>query len=107
MNIMPGSSPADLVVTFRSIPRRLREAQADAPASVTAAPTRELNTKLELAARQLGCQATPEAIAGAIEKVPHARDWDDDKLEALREAALDIGRTLRSIESASAAWRQG
>ena len=102
---MPGSSPADLVVTFRSLPRRLREAQADAPSTATAAPTRELAATLEMAASRLGCAATPDAIAAAIDAVPHARDWDDATLEALRDAALDIGRALRAIESASAAWR--
>jgi hypothetical protein len=54
MNTMPASSPADLVITFRSVPRRLREAQGDAPASATAPMTTELRLKLELAARQLG-----------------------------------------------------
>lgn len=101
---MPGSSPADLVVTFRSIPRRMREAQGDAPATATAPLTRELNSNLELAARQLGCAPTPDAIATAIDAV-HPRDWDDQKLEVLRGVALDIGRLLRSIETTAAEWR--
>ena len=100
---MPGSSPADLVVTFRSIPRRLREAQGDAPPSTTAPMTSELRLKLDHAARQLGSAATPEAIADAIAAV-NARDWDDDKLNVLREVALGIGGLLRSIESAAAEW---
>ena len=103
MNMMPASSPADLVVTFRSIPRRLREAQGDAPASATGPMTAELRLKLELAARQVGSTATPEAIADAIAAVK-TRDWDEAKLNVLREVALEIGGLLRSIESAAAEW---
>ena len=103
MNTMPGSSPADLVVTFRSIPRRLREAQSDAPPAATGPMRGELQLKLDLAARELGAAATPEAIADAIAAVK-ARDWDDDKLNVLREVALEIGGLLRSIESAAAEW---
>jgi len=103
MNIMAASSPADLVVTFRSLPRRMREAQGDAPASATAAMTAELRTKLDLAATQLGCAATPEAIADAIVAVD-ARDWDVSKLQVLRDVGLEMGGLLRSIESAAAAW---
>jgi hypothetical protein len=105
MNIMAASSPADLVVTFRSIPRRLRESQGDAPASATGAMTAELRSRLELAARQLGCAPTPDAIADAIDAVP-ARDWDDSKLQVLRDVALEMGGVLRSIESAAAEWRR-
>ena len=100
---MPGSSPADLVVTFRSIPRRQREAQGDAPPSTTGPMTAELRLKLDQAARVLGSAATPDAIADAVAAVP-ARDWDDGKLTSLREIALEIGGLLRSIESAAAEW---
>ena len=105
MNTMPASSPADLVVTFRSVPRRLREAQGDAPPSATAQMTAELRLKLELAARQLGSAATPEAIADSIAAVK-ARDWDEDRLNVLRDVALEIGGLLRSIQSAAEEWPQ-
>src|SRR5689334_19884916 len=104
MNIMSGSSPRDLAVTFRSIPRRLREAQGDAPPAATGPLSGELRLKLELAARTMGCAATPEAIAAAIDAV-HASEWDDDRLNTLRDVALEVGGLLRSIESAAADWR--
>jgi len=81
----------------------MREAQGDAPASATAPMTAELRTRLDLAASQIGCAATPEAIADAIAAVK-ARDWDESTLEVLRDVALEMGGLLRSIESAATAW---
>ena len=102
---MTGSSPPDLVVTFRSIPRRLRESQGDAPFAAVGTPSGDLRARLEDAGRLLGCPAAPDAIADAIAAVK-TRDWDDATLDALREIALDIGGHLRAIEAAAAAWRK-
>lgn len=95
---MPGSSPADLVVTFRSIPRRLRESQGSDTPSATTTTGRQIQTKLDEASRLLGSAATAGAIADAIAAVK-TRDWDDSTLVSLREIALDVGALLRAPET--------
>jgi hypothetical protein len=93
---MSSSSPSDLAVTLRSVPRRLREALGDTPPSVTAGITSELDEQIGIAARLMHATAEPGAIADAIDAVP-ADAWDDATLTSLRSAALDIGRLLRAI----------
>ena len=93
---MSSSSPSDLAVTFRSIPRRLREAVGDAPAATTAPVAAELDEQINVAARLLRSAPEPGAIADAIEAIP-ADEWENDALNALRGTALDIGRLLRAI----------
>ena len=97
---MSSASPADLAITFRSVPRRLREAQGDAPHEVTAAPSSELRGLLDEAARLMSSSAEPDSIADAITNA-HADDWDDAELARLREIALDLGRLLRHIAALS------
>lgn len=92
---MSSSSPADLAITFRSIPRRLREAYGDdQPTSGS-----DLATQLAAAGRLLGTRADAEAIAAAIEAVK-ADEWDAQTLEQLRAVALDVGAELRAIAAA-------
>jgi hypothetical protein len=93
---MSSSSPSDLAVTLRSVPRRLREALGDTPPAATNSITAELNEQIGIAAGLMHTSADPGAIADAIEAVP-ADDWDDAVLTSLRSAALDIGRLLRAI----------
>jgi hypothetical protein len=93
---MSSSSPSDLAVTFRSIPRRLREALGDTPPAATSSISAELSEQVGIAAGLMHTAADPSAIADAIEDVP-ADDWDDATLTSLRSAALDIGRLLRAI----------
>lgn len=93
---MTSSSPSDLAVAFRSIPRRLREARGESPAEVTAGITAELDEQIAIAARLMHSAADPEAIANAIESVP-ADAWDGETLSTLRTTALDLGRLLRAI----------
>jgi hypothetical protein len=93
---MSSSSPRDLAVTMRSIPRRLREAVGDSPPSATAGITAELNEQIGIAAKLMRSAADPEAISDAIEAVP-PDEWDEATLNSLRGTALDIGRLLRAI----------
>jgi hypothetical protein len=93
---MSSSSPRDLATTFRSIPRRLREARGDAPEDVTAGVTAELDEQIGIAAQLMRSAAEPAAIADAIEDVP-ADAWEDSTLTSLRSTALDIGRLLRAL----------
>lgn len=93
---MSSASPTDLAVTFRSVPRRLREAQGDATPEATATATAELHGLLGEAGRLLGTNDDPMALADAVTAV-HADAWDDAVLDRLREIALDLGRLLRHI----------
>ena len=93
---MSSSSPSDLAITLRSVPRRLREALGEAPPDATGAITAELDEQIAIAARLMHSAAEPGAIADAIEAVP-ADEWDDSTLNSLRSTALDIGRLLRAI----------
>jgi hypothetical protein len=93
---MSSSSPSDLAVTLRSVPRRLREALGDTPPAATSAITAELNEQIGIAAGLMHTSPDPAAIADAIDAVP-ADDWDESVLTSLRSTALDIGRLLRAI----------
>jgi hypothetical protein len=93
---MSSSSPSDLAVTLRSIPRRLREARGDAPPHVTAGIATEIDEQISIAAGLMHAGKDPASIADAIDAVP-ADGWDETTLSALRTAALDIGRLLRAM----------
>jgi hypothetical protein len=93
---MSSSSPSDLAITLRSVPRRLREARGDNPPHMTADITAELDEQIGIAAGLMHCAADPASIADAIDTVP-ADGWDENTLDSLRTAALDIGRLLRAI----------
>ena len=93
---MSSSSPSDLAVTLRSVPRRLREARGDAPPQVTATVDAELDEQIGIAARLMHSAADPAAIADAIEAVP-PDGWDEATLSSLRTVALDIGRLMRAM----------
>ena len=96
---MTRAAPDDLVVTFRSLPRRLREAQADTPVEHTSAVATSLQTLLGEAGRLVGANADPVAIADAIAAV-RAGEWDDATLNRLRDVGLELGQLLRQIEAA-------
>ena len=97
---MSSTSPRDLAVTLRSVPRRLHEAVGDVSTDATAGVTAELNEQIGIAAGLVHSPADPEAIADAIEAVP-ADAWDEATLAKLRTTALDIGRLLRAAAAAA------
>ena len=99
---MTQSSPADLAVTFRSIARRLHEARGDAPASVVATQTAEIEGHIHAAASLLHTSPDAESVAAAIQDRP-AEDWSIADLDSLRANALQIGGLLRAIESKAGA----
>jgi hypothetical protein len=96
MHTMTGSSPADLAVTFRSLPRRRREAMADAELSSTRVHDSQLDASVARAATVLGCRQDASAVADAIDATP-ANAWTSELLDELRAIALQIGATLRSL----------
>ncbi len=95
---MTASSPDDLAISFRSLPRRLREARGEVPSDAVAASLGEIDRRLARAAELVHCRSTdPALIASAIEAVP-ADAWGAE-LDELRTLALDLGRHLRAIEA--------
>jgi hypothetical protein len=102
-----------LAVAFRSFPRRLREALALAegdPVRTRAAKDRaaELDRIVQDAAATVGASAGAdlatgtEAVAQRIQSI-EPDEWDESRLERLRQLALDGGRILREVEAAARA----
>jgi hypothetical protein len=89
---MSSTSPADLAVTFRSVPRRLREALGDDQPPAGS----ELREQLRRAGQLLGASQEPAAIADAIDRTK-PDEWDQGTLDGLRAVALDVGRELRRL----------
>ena len=96
---MSSASPDDLVVTFRSVPRRLREAQGDTPTDDFNRLAAQLNRLIGEASRLVGANSEPMPVADAIAATPPDA-WDDSTLSRLREIALEIGQQLRTITAA-------
>jgi sulfite reductase alpha subunit-like flavoprotein len=104
---VPGSSPADLAVAFRSFPRRVHEAVALAKTADerarAATADREVARIVNDAAAVMHTSATGHVsdVAAAVadrisaEKADH---WDDTRLDALRNLAAAAGRALRGNE---------
>jgi hypothetical protein len=97
---MSSTSPSDLAITFRSIPRRLREAQDDTPPAVTQTYTGAIDSHVATAAGLMHTRADAAAIADAIDAVP-ADGWDETTLDQLRSIALEMGKALRAIAAAN------
>ncbi len=98
MGCMSSAAPTDLVIAFRSIQRRLREAQGDTPHELTAGAHGEIATLLGEAGGLMHSAPEPSAIADAIERLP-ADQWEPAVLARLGAIALDLGRQLRQIAS--------
>lgn len=97
---MSSSAPSDLAVTFRSLPRRLREATEDLPAGLVGEHGLAIDQAVAEAAALLHCAADPMTVALGIEAVP-ADEWDPATLDGLRALALELGRRLRAIAAAN------
>lgn len=96
---MTSESPDDLVVTFRSVPRRLRESQGETLDADFDRLAIGLNRLLAEAGRSMGTTAEPPQIADAIAATP-ADAWVPATLDRLREIALAIGHELRQLTAA-------
>lgn len=97
---MSGSSPSDLAITFRSLPRRLREAQGEVPIEAIDPQLADIDRHLERARTLLGSNPDAASIATAID-ARAAGDWTDQLLGELQGIALAIGGALRSINAAN------
>lgn len=97
---MSDSSPADLAIVFRSLPRRLKEARGDVGAEIIGEQLGTIEQHVARAARLVRAGSSePDAIAAAIESVP-ADEWGDE-LDELRTIALAIGKQLRAVAAAN------
>jgi hypothetical protein len=94
---MSQSTPSDLAIAFRSIPRRLREASigSDDPNDISGV-TAVVDDVISATAKLMGCDATVEAIALAIEHRPLV-DWSDGLLHALQAQATTAGTAVRAL----------
>jgi hypothetical protein len=104
-------SPSDLAVAFRSFGRRLDETLApikDNPeALASVGPLRsELDQIMASAADSMRVNVTSgdvseagRTVAAAIDATPTG-EWDPERLDRLRELALDAGAVLRRIDAA-------
>ena len=106
MGRMSASSPSDLAVAFRSVPRRLAEATSSVSAAITNPYELELRRELARSAELLRTSPDASSIADAIDAIP-ADEWDESLLDELRGLAVDIGRTLRTLTAAAEAARGG
>ena len=93
---MSKTTPDDLVVAYRSLPRRRAEAVDAADAAPVGGLLTEFDQHITAAAALLGTAADPQAIAAAISSRP-ARDWDGATIDRLRHHATEAGAVLRRI----------
>ncbi|MFN8024488.1 MAG: hypothetical protein U0Q03_23375 [Acidimicrobiales bacterium] len=95
---MSESSPDDLAITFRSLPRRLRDARGEVPSDAVSGTLATIDRHLARAAELVHSPSSdPALVASAIEAVP-ADSWGAE-LEELRTIALDLGKQIRAIEA--------
>ena len=86
---MSSTSPSDLAITFRSIPRRLREAQGDTPAHLVQGPTASIGRHLATAAELLRTTDDPDVDRHSDRGDPRRRMGPGDA----GSAPLDRPRT--------------
>ena len=99
---MSDSSPADLAISFRSLPRRLREARGHLAAAEIQDQLDAIDRHLARAASLMhtsGRPIDPVEVADAIESTP-ADSWGDE-LDELRSIALTLGTLIRAVAAAN------
>jgi hypothetical protein len=92
------SSPADLAVAFRSVPRRVRDALEGCEDATTWSGHSRIETALREAADLVGATSDPFELADVIDR-RRAADWDDRDLVRLETLALQIGALVREAEA--------
>ena len=93
------STPADLAIAFRSLPRRLREASAlDVAPNAIAVATSAVESACAASASLLGCSATVESIANTIDQ-RHLNDWIAGDIESLQNHARQAGAAIRVVHN--------
>jgi hypothetical protein len=94
------STPDDLVVAFRSLDRRRREAIDAAEGAPAPGPLGELDRHIAAAAILLGTKSGASAVADAI-AARSTDEWDETVLDTLRAHATGAGTALRRVVDAA------
>ena len=98
---MSNSTPSDLAVAFRSLPRRLSQApNDDTPPAAVAVATADVDGAISAAADVVGSTAGAAAVADAID-ARDLRDWTDADLTALQSAADRGAAAVRTLANLS------
>jgi hypothetical protein len=98
---MTTSSPADLAIAFRTLPRRIEQATNDkTPPGAVATADHDVHAAITAAATQLGAAATAEGVGAAIDH-RQLSDWTDPELVELQGYANDAARAIRTLENLS------
>lgn len=95
---MSRSSPADLAVAFRSVPRRVRDALEGCEDASTWSGHSRIETALREAADLVGASCDPSELAEVIDR-RRAADWTDSDLSRLQTLALQLGALVREAEA--------
>ena len=98
---MSQSTPDDLAISFRSLPRRLREASIGDvdPSDVTEA-SRLVNEAVAAAALTVGSSPTVESLAAALQQRP-LDEWTDAQLATVQGYATAAGTAIRVLHDKS------
>ena len=84
------SLPDDLAISFRSLPRRLREASiGDVDPADAAHASKLVDETVAAAALIVGCSPTIESLAMAIEQRP-LNEWTDAQLATAAGTAIRV-----------------
>ena len=97
---MSKSTPDDLVVAFRSLDRRRREALDAVEGAPPSDPLADLDRHIAAAATLVGAATSASAVADAIATRP-GDEWDESVLDALRGHATGAGTALRRVVDAA------
>lgn len=102
---MSQSTPADIAIALRSLPRRLREASVEADDQDAVKKTAQVvDRAIEDAANLMGCRADVGAIADAINE-RRIVDWAEDQLQALRSGVTTAGTAIRALQDLAESQR--
>ena len=101
---MSKSTPDDLVVAFRSLERRRREALDAVEGAPVTSQLADLDRHIAAAATLLGTTDSPSAVADAIAVWP-GDEWEESLLDELRGHATGAGTALRRVVDATPAER--
>jgi hypothetical protein len=95
---MSRSSPADLAVAFRSVPRRIRDALDGCEDATNWSGHARIETALREAAVLVGASSDPIQLADMIDRRQPV-DWTDSDLSRLQTLALQLGALVREAEA--------
>jgi len=98
---MSQSTPDDLAISFRSLPRRLREASiGDVDPTDATHASKLVDEAVAAAALIVGCSPTVESLAAALQQRP-LDEWTDAQLATVQGYATAAGTAIRVLHDKS------